>query len=48
MPIRQAYNSKTKSWVKYKFDKGGFKVLDVKENNPTKPFTGVPIKGARR
>lgn len=44
----QAYNPKTKAWVKYCFDKGGFKPLDVKQKNPTKPFKGIPKRGKRR
>ena len=48
MPIRQAYNKRSKAWVKYDFEKGiGFKVLDMKQKNPKKPFKGVKIKGKR-
>jgi len=45
MPKYQAYNPKTKAWVKYEFTKDGVKWLDVKEKMPKKPFKGVPIKG---
>ena len=49
MPINQAYNKRSKSWVKYEFNKtDGFKVLDVKQTNPGKPFKGVPIRGKRK
>lgn len=44
MPIRQSYNSKTKAYVKYEIGKQGFKVLDVKQRNPRKPFKNVPVK----
>lgn len=46
--IYQAYNPKSKSWVKYKFDKQGFEPFDVKEHLPSIPFKGVPIRGKRR
>ena len=43
MPVRQAYNGKIKAWVKYDFKKGkGFRVLNVKQKEPTKPFKGIP------
>jgi len=48
MPTYQAFNPKIKAWVKYEFGKKGFKVLDVKEKNPLKPFAGVTKKGKRR
>ena len=49
MPIAQAFNRKTKAWVKYKFAKGiGFKALDVKQRNPLTPFKNTPIRGKRR
>lgn len=45
--IKQAYNPKSKAWVKYCFDKDGFKVLDVKQKNPKAPFKGIKIKGKK-
>ena len=49
MPIYQAYNKKSKTWVKYEFDKNlGFKVVDVKEKDGWKPFKGVKIRGKRK
>ena len=49
MPKYQAWNPKSKAWVKYKFtDTGGFKVLDVKQKNPTVPFKGVTKRGMKR
>ena len=42
MPIKQAWNPKTQSWVKYDFEKDiGFKVIDVKQREPKKPFKNV-------
>lgn len=41
MAILQAFNKKTKAWVKIKFTKKGTKFLDVKQRNPTKPFKGI-------
>lgn len=46
--IYQAYNKRTKAWVKYKFTKNGIKWLDVKQREPQKPFKGVPKRGARK
>ena len=48
MPIYQAFNKRTKAWVKYEFTKKGWKVLDVKQREPTKPFKGVPKRGQKR
>jgi len=49
MPIYQAYNKKSKSWVKYHFKKKkGFEVVDVKQKNSLVPFIGIPIKGKKR
>lgn len=49
MPIYQAYNKKSKRWVKYHFKKGkGFEVVDVKQRLPQKPFKNVPIRGQRK
>ena len=42
MAIRQAFNKKIKAWVKYDFEKGkGFRVLNVKQKEPSKPFKNV-------
>ena len=49
MPIRQAYNKKIKAFVKYDFAKDtGFRVLDVKQKKPSKPFKGIKIAGKRK
>lgn len=48
MPIYQAYNKKSKRWVKYHFVKDGIEIKDVKQRNPKKPFKNVPIRGQRR
>lgn len=49
MPIRQAYNKRTKSWVKYHFVKGkGFEVLDMKQNKSKIPFKNIKISGKKR
>lgn len=48
MPIYQAYNKKIGSWVKYEFDKEGFKPLDVKQKLPKVKFKGIPIRGKRK
>jgi hypothetical protein len=43
MPIRQAFNRKIGAWVKFDFQKGkGFRALDVKQREPSRPFKGVP------
>tara|TARA_Y100000310_G_scaffold280641_1_gene300510 strand:- start:223 stop:372 length:150 start_codon:yes stop_codon:yes gene_type:complete len=48
MAIFQAFNNKTKAWVKYKQTVGGrSRILDVKESKPLIKFKGVPIKGKR-
>ena len=46
--IYQAFNPKTKAWVKYKFDAGGFRPLDVKQRLPIIPFEGIPIRGNKK
>ena len=48
MPIYQSFNSRNKAWVKYEFKKDGFKVIDVKQREPLKPFKNIPKKGKRR
>lgn len=48
MPTYQAYNKRIKAWVKYEFTKKGFKVTDVKQREPNRPFKGVPKRGKRR
>jgi hypothetical protein len=48
MPIYQAYNKRSKAWVKYDFTKGkGFRALDVKQASPRIPFKGIKIRGKR-
>lgn len=43
MPVRQSFNKRLGAWVKFDFVKGkGFKVTDVKQRNPKKPFKGIP------
>ena len=45
----QAFNPKTKAWVKYKFSKEtGFHPLDVKQRLQTIPFKGVTKRGRKR
>ena len=48
MPIYQAYNGRIKAWVKYEVSKKGWKVVNVKQQNPKKPFKNVPKKGNKR
>jgi hypothetical protein len=49
MPILQAFNKRTKSWVKYHFVKGkGFRVLDVKQNKSKTAFKGIKIRGQKK
>ena len=48
MVIRQAYNGRTKRYVKYQVDEKGWRVKDVKQKDPKKPFKGIPIKGKRK
>lgn len=48
MPIFQAYNKKTKAWVKYEFKNKGIKILDVKQKDSKKKFKGIPIRGQRK
>lgn len=47
MPTYQAFNKKIGSWVKYEFSNNGFKVLDVKQREPKKPFKNVKKKGKK-
>ena len=47
MPIYQAFNRRTNAWVKYEFGKNGFRVLDVKQKEPNKPFKGVKKRGQK-
>ena len=40
--MMQKYNKKTKCWVKMKKLKNGkYKIMNVKEKEPKKPFKGV-------
>lgn len=48
MPKYQAYNPKTKAWVKYEKYDGKTKILNVKQKEPGKPFKGVPKRGNRK
>lgn len=48
MPVYQAYNKRNNAWVKYEFSGKGWKVLDVKQREPKKPFKGIPKKGQKR
>lgn len=44
----QAWNPKSKAWVKYSFNKQqGFIPLDVKQRNPSIPFKNIPKRGRR-
>lgn len=52
MPIFQSYNRKIGAYVKghvmkHKNGKTYFKVKDVKQRLPNKPFKGVPIRRKR-
>ena len=43
--IFQKFNNRTKRWVKYKKNaKGQTTIMNVKQQEPTKPFKGVPKK----
>jgi len=48
MPIYQAWNPKTKAYVKYEFVKGGPRFFDVKQKNPSIPFKNVEIRGMKK
>ena len=49
MKVYQAYNKKTKAWVKYrKYASGNCQITDVKQREPQKPFKGVPKRGAKK
>jgi len=48
MPIYQAFNGRTKRWVKYHFKKDGVEIIDVKQREPLKPFKGVPKRGKKK
>lgn len=40
----QSFNNRIKAWVIFDFVKGkGFKVLNVKQRNPTVKFKGVKV-----
>lgn len=43
MPIYQAFNPRSKAFVKYEFSKQGIKFIDVKQREPSKPFKGIKI-----
>lgn len=44
MPIMQSYNKKIKAYVKFKKTSKGTKIMNVKQQDPGKPFKGIPIK----
>lgn len=45
MEMYQTFNKKTKAWVKYQKSSGGrCKIVNVKQQNPTKPFKGINKK----
>jgi len=46
--IYQAFNPQNKAWVKYCFEGGRFRPLDVKERLSKIPFVGVPKRGRRK
>jgi len=48
MPKYQAFNKKINAWVKYEIYGNKPKILNVKQKEPTKPFKGVPKRGARK
>ncbi len=45
MPIYQAYNKKINAWVKYEFSKTSFKIIDIKQRLPDKPFKNILKRG---
>ena len=48
MPTYQAYNPKTKAWVKYHFKNGKARIINVKQKEPKKPFKGIPKRGNKK
>lgn len=48
MPVYQAYNKRTKAWVKYKTYGKKTKIVNVKQQDPEKKFKGVTVKGQRK
>ncbi len=48
MPTYQAYNGRINAWVKYHWTDKGWKVKDVKQREPKKPFKGIPKRGKKR
>lgn len=42
--LYQSFNPRNDAWVKYKFGKQGFEVVDVKQKMPQVPFKNIPIK----
>lgn len=45
METFQAFNKRTKAWVKYeKMKNGRTKIVNVKQKNPGTPFAGVKKK----
>ena len=48
MTTYQAWNGRINRWVKYRQTSQGSTILQVKHNEPSKPFAGVQIKGNKR
>lgn len=48
MPKYQAFNRRTGAWVMYEFSKNGWRVINVKQRDPTIKFKGVKVRGQRR
>jgi len=48
MPIFQAYNPKTKAWVKYKKSGDRTQIVDVKQKEPKLKFKDVKVRGNRK
>jgi len=44
MPLEQAFNKRTRAWVKYEKYGKRTKIVNVKQKNPAVPFKGVKIR----
>jgi hypothetical protein len=44
MVTYQKFNKRIKSWVKLREVKGKTKIINVKQQNPTKKFKGVSVR----
>lgn len=50
MAIQQSFNNRINAWVKFKTTSRGARIMNVKQDNPTQKFKGVPVslKSKRR